>query len=563
MEKYKKIISYILAAALAISLPALAGCGDPEPVSREPDVSAGNAHQGFASPTTQFASRNPDDLFSSRDKEVGYDEEGAVPIFLRQDTASCESSSVAVSGGTVTISGEGVYLLSGSLEHGMVIVDAKKEDKIQLVLDGVSIQCDNSAPIYVKQADKVFITLAPDSQNMLEASGEFASIDENNIDAAIFSKEDLTLNGTGELNIQSSYGHGIVSKNDLVVTSGTYQVKAARHGICGKDSVCISNGSFTVLAGKDGIHGANDEDSSLGFLYISGGGFSITAEDDGIHTDADLTIQGGIIHILGSYEGVEGKSIDIQGGELTVSASDDGLNASDGSGTEAGGGRFQKAGGASDGSIYIRISGGKLFIDAGGDGIDSNGNLYVEGGEVYVSGAEHGGDSALDYDGEGKVTGGIVAATGFAAMAQNFGSSSTQGAMLVGVGAQDARTEVSLQDSKGNQLLSYSPAKPYDSVVFSHPDIVAGESYAISCNGAQTEVTMDTLVYGSGQGTPGRGQRPGNRPDGQEPPELPEGQKPQELPDGQGFPELPDGQKPPELPDGQEPSQLPDSQGAV
>ncbi len=549
----KKKLFFVLFAIMAITS---AGCNGKSQSSGTQDVSpdapSKEEPSGIAANSQPTEPRSIEGLFSDRDKEIGYDETEAIQIQLNGNTANCDSPSVSISGTSVTISKEGTYLLSGSLDHGMVIVDAGKEDKVQLVLSGASIQSDSSAPIYVRQADKVFLTLADGSENTLTASGEYIAIDDNNIDAAIFSKDDLTLNGTGTLNIQSNYGHGIVSKDSLVVTSGNYQITAARHGLSGKDSVCILNGDFTLEAGKDGIHGANDDDDTLGFIFLAGGNFQISAEDDGLHSDADLTIQDGTIQISKSYEGIEGKTIDIQGGTISVTAQDDGLNASDGSGSETGWDRQQNS---SNSSIYIRISGGSLNIDAGGDGIDSNGNLFVEGGEIFVSGSANGGNGALDYNGEAKITGGTLAAAGFADMAQNFGESSTQGTMLVSFSTQAAGTEVTLTDSENRTLLSYAPAKQYDSVVFSHPDITAGSNYTVQCGEEQTEVAMDTLVYGSGQGMHGGFHGHGNRagrnrvPEG-EPPELPDGQTPPDLPDGQ-MPE--NGQELLDLPDGQTP----------
>lgn len=554
----KKLI-LLLFAIFSITLT---GCNEKNYTSGNQEVSPDSPSR--EQPSSNAADSQPDSprsmegLFSDRDKEIGYDESEAVQINLDGSTASCDSPSVSISGASITISGEGTYLLSGSLNHGMVIVDAGKEDKIQLVLNGASIQCDSSAPIYVKQADKVFLTLADGSENTLSASGEFAAIDDNTIDAAIFSKDDLTLNGTGMLKIESKYGHGIVSKDSLVITSGTYQITAARHGLSGKDNVSILNGDFTLDAGKDGIHGANGDDASLGFIFLAGGTFHITAGDDGLHSDADLTIQDGTVQIAKSYEGIEGKVIDIRGGTITVTAEDDGLNASGGNGSESGRNMKQKQDAASDSSIYICISGGSLCVDAGGDGLDSNGNLFVEGGEIFVSGSQKGGNGALDYNGEAKITGGTVAAAGFADMAQNFGENSTQGTILVSFSVQDAGTEVSLTDSENRTLLSYAPAKQYDSVVFSHPGLVAGNSYTVHYGEEHTDIAMDTLVYGNGQGMHGgfnsRGSRKGRHGTQEgEPRELPDGELPQ---NEQAVPQMPEGEM---LQNGQEPTGLPDS----
>lgn len=204
-------------------------------------------------------SLDEDGMFTQRDKEIEYDESQCTKIQL-SDTE-----------GSVTISEEGTYLVTGSLTNGQLVVDTDKTEKVRLILDGVDIHCDTSAALYIKQADKVFITLAPDSINTLSNSSDFIAIDDNHIDAVLFSKEDVTLNGLGSLNIEAVYGHGIVSKDDLVITSGTYCIQAASHGMVGKDCVKIADGTFAIESGKDGIHSENADDSNLGYLYIADG----------------------------------------------------------------------------------------------------------------------------------------------------------------------------------------------------------------------------------------------------------------------------------------------------
>ena len=185
-------------------------------------------------------------MFSDSDYEVGYDENSDTVITLNGATAQASSDTVSVSGSAVTISGAGTYILSGTLTDGMIIVKAKNTDTVHLVLKGVSVNSSTSAAVYIAQAEKVFITLAPDSVNTLSNGGKFTAIDDNNIDAAVFSKDDLTLNGQGTLTVKSPAGHGIVSKDELAVTGGNYVITSLSHGLCGKDSVRISNGTFDI-----------------------------------------------------------------------------------------------------------------------------------------------------------------------------------------------------------------------------------------------------------------------------------------------------------------------------
>lgn len=494
----KTIILFLTMGALMLS-----GC----------NTKIGNTTQQTTESSTTTSSSvtetDTSDMFSDRDKEVGYDESESVTISLVDNSSSCESDAVSITENTITIKDEGTYILSGSLSDGMVIVEAEDADKVQIVLNGVSISNDQSAALYVRSADKVFVTTAFGTENTLEHNGSsYTAIDENNIDAAIFSKSDLTLNGEGTLTVTAQEGHGIVSKDDLVLTSGTYVITSASHGLSGKDSVRIANGSYTIVSGKDGIHAQNKDDSSSGFVYLAGGTYTISAGDDGIHAASNVTISDGKIDIKQSYEGIEGLSIDIAGGEISVLASDDGINAAGGNDSSSSSEGFQ--GGddqfASTEGAYIQISGGVLHVNASGDGIDSNGDITVSGGETYVSGPTNDGNGSLDYNGSAQITGGIFAASGSSGMAQNFDSSSTQGTIMVNIDEQEGNTEISLLDSSSTELLSWTAEKQYSSIIISTPEIQQGETYTITTGTAEQSVTMDSLVYGSNA----QGEMPGN-----------------------------------------------------
>lgn len=279
--KRKVVLAFLLTGALVLS-----GCSKTN--------NSNETSSGSTSTDSSAQGIDVSNMFSDRDKEIGYDEENSTVIKLSDDSTTCDSDAVQISGNTVTIIDEGTYILSGTLTDGMVIVDAEDTDKVQLVLDGVDITSAESAAIYVREADKVFITTASDSQNTLTNGGTYTAIDDNNIDAAIFSKSDLTLNGAGSLTITAKAGHGVVSKDDLVLTSGTYQIDAASHGLSGKDSVRIASGSYTIVSGKDGIHAENADDTSLGFVYLADGTFDITSDGDGISAGNWLQADGGV-----------------------------------------------------------------------------------------------------------------------------------------------------------------------------------------------------------------------------------------------------------------------------
>ncbi len=506
----------------------LTACGQEEYVKDTLAGEESSADRMAAAEGGGITTLDAGDMFTHRDKEIGYDEEQAVRITLEEDSASCGDSSVMINDNIVTITAEGTYLVSGIL-RGQLVIDAAKEDKIQVVLDNVDITCEHSAAIYVKQADKVFVTLAPGSANSAETAGEYEAIDDNNIDAAIFSKEDLTINGEGKLTVVSSWGNGITSKDDLVFTSGNYTIEAGNHGLEGEDSVRIAGGSFAVTAAQDGIHGGNDEDEPLGFIYIAGGSLEITAKDDGIHSDTQVAVASGAIHILESYEGIEGRVIEIAGGSITLRAQDDGLNAAGGK-DQGGSGREDIF--AGDDGASILISGGVVEVDADGDGIDSNGSLYVSGGETYISGPVNGANGALDYAGEAKITGGIFVAAGSGQMAQNFGDTSTQGVIMVTADSyREAGSPIVLEDGSGAQLLEFTPQKQYNNVVVSCPEIVTGGSYTLSMGTEDFAVQMTELIYGTGMGAGfgGHGPGPGGMPGGTRPEgEVPGGGVPQD-----------------------------------
>ena len=539
--KRKVVLAFLLTGALVLS-----GCSKTN--------NSNETSSGSTSTDSSAQGIDVSNMFSDRDKEIGYDEENSTVIKLSDDSTTCDSDAVQISGNTVTIIDEGTYILSGTLTDGMVIVDAEDTDKVQLVLDGVDITSAESAAIYVREADKVFITTASDSQNTLTNGGTYTAIDDNNIDAAIFSKSDLTLNGAGSLTITAKAGHGVVSKDDLVLTSRTYQIDAASHGLSGKDSVRIASGSYTIVSGKDGIHAENADDTSLGFVYLADGTFDITSDGDGISAVNWLQADGGVYTVKagggsenvqksdGEWQfgpGQQTESTDtteedtvsmkaikaageliLKGGKYSLDSADDTIHSN--ANITISDGEFTLASG--DDGIHAdsatTISGGTIDITESYEGIEGL-SIDITGGETYVSGPTNDGNSALDYNGTGTVTGGIFIAAGSSGMAENFGDSSTQGVMMVTVNSQAAGSAVSLSDSSGNELVSWTPEKEYTSVIISCPEITTGQEYTLTTGSDTTQITMDSIVYGSGSGmggNPGNGGGPGNGGDmGQKP----------------------------------------------
>lgn len=638
----KHLLGRLLLPTLLTTILLLSGCSIAQVTTAETKQS---------SPSLDTAT-----LFSDRDLNPTYDSASVVPIQLSGTSATCDSTAVSIDGGTISIQEEGIYVVSGILSDGQLVVNAPDTDKVQIVLNAAEITSADSAAIYVLQADKVFVTLADGTENTLTNGGTYTTSDKNKVDAVIFSKSDFSLNGTGSLTINAATGHGVVSKDELVVASGNYTITAAEHGMAANDSIAIADGSFQITSGKDAFHSEYIEDTSLGFLYVAngsftahakgdafsasgvlqiengnftltaGGGsvngathtetmggaqmrpngngaaaspeqqggapvdippdgstptpptdattgattastgsgnraeattteeeitdndaaaddttsakglratgglvinggtftvdsaddalhtngnmsinngiFTIKSGDDGLHADASLNISGGTLTVTQSYEGMESLAITLSGGDISIIASDDGLNAGGGNGqSNAGGDPF-----AVNSDASILISGGTLTVNAEGDGIDSNGSLTVSGGTTCVYGPTNGGNGALDYSGEASITGGILIAFGASQMAQNFGSASTQGSILVSFDTQGAGSTFLLTDSSGNTLLSQVSEKNYSSVVASCPALTQGERYTVTTGASVTELTLDSLIYGSG----GMG---GQRPD--------------------------------------------------
>lgn len=483
MKSAKKAFALFLSVALILALSA---CSTSSSGTSETTESP----EATATSTETVASNLSSDYFTDRDLTTTYESDNATIITLNGTSITVDGDGASVSGSTVTINNEGTYIVSGTLTSGQIIVNAGDTDKIQIVLNGVNITSKNTAAIYVKQADKVFVTMSEGSTNTLKEEGTFNSDGTTKVDAVIFSKDDLTLNGNGTLTVTTSDGNGITSKDDLVITSGTYNITSTNHGLEANDDLNIADGTFKITVSQDGIHCDNDDDSSLGNVYIAGGTFTINAGDDAMHASNSMIILDGMIDITSSYEGIEGKTIDISGGTISVVSSDDGLNATD---PNTSGSMSNQA------DAYIKISGGNITIDADGDGIDSNGSFYVSGGTIYVAGPTNNGNGALDYNGEAVITGGTLIAAGASGMAENFGTSSTQGSILVTLTSTQTGT-ITISDSSGNKLASFSPNKSYNSVVISTSALKTGSSYIITAGSVSQTITLSSLIYGSGSG---------------------------------------------------------------
>lgn len=414
-----------------------------------------------------------------------------VPITLNGSSIAVGGNGATASGSKVTITSAGTYSFSGSLTDGQVIVNTTDKAVVRLILNGVNITSSNSAPIYIKDSGKTVIVLADNSNNTLTDGTTYVYdvVADEEPNAAIFSKSDLTFFGTGALTVNGRFGDAIVSKDGLIIKSGNITVSAADDGIRGKDYLIIDSGTLNITSKADGLKSSNDENAALGYVIINDGTIAIAAGDDGIHAETNLVINKGNITISKSYEGLEGKTITLNNGTVHLTSSDDGVNASDGSG----GGM----GGSAGSSNLLTINGGYLYLNAGGDGLDANGSIVITGGTVLVNGPSTNGNGALDYDGSFKISGGVLVAVGSSGMAQVPGTTSTQNSVLVNfTGNQAANSLVNIQSVDGKSILTFKAAKQYQSLAFSSADLATGTTYSVYTGGSSTGTSTDGLFSG-------------------------------------------------------------------
>ena len=447
---------------LILTLTMLIGCGNQSETVTDSAVAGMEAGNAF-----QLVEVDPEDL---------------------DDTWDSETAEVIQLGGKdVTIREAGTYVLEGTLEDGQVIVAAGEEDLVRLVLNGAVLSSSDSSVIQVDSADKVVLILAEGTENTISDGTGYASEEDTDIpDGAIYSKADLTINGTGSLTVQGNSVDGISGKDDLIITGGNIEVEAVRDTIRGKDSILMKDGNLILKAGDDGLQATNEEDPEKGWISIDGGS----------------------IQILKSEEGLEGTSLTINGGELEIQAADDGLNVPN-----------------QDGAMVI--NGGRLTVSAEGDGLDSNGTFSMTGGTVLVYGPVSSGDGALDYDREGTITGGTLLMAGSRGMIQLPGEASTQMVLSVGFDQwQEAGTVIALRDSTGAMLAEFAPEKEFQWILVSTPDMEEGAQVTLSAGGTDTlTTTLSQVITSLDQDGSALQQQRGGMPMG-DPAARPEGFQP-------------------------------------
>ena len=485
------------------------------------------------------------------DEDLTWDSSDEKAIDLANPAAA---DGVNVNNGTITITADGTYRLSGEY-NGQVKIEAGKSDTVRLVLDNAKITNSTGPAINVAGAGEAIIYTASGTANTIADGANYAAKGADDPDAAIYSTANLTLAGEGSLSVEGAYEEGIHTTGGLVIASGTLEVNAANTGIKGKDYVDITGGIVNVTAAQDGVKSTNTDDESMGFTRLSAGSVTVSAGDDGLKAPRTLEISGGTLNIEKSNEGIEAQYINILDGDVTVNSTDDGINASlkdsssdtssdTTSGTAAAGqqtqqnqnGQVQQApagGGAApggsqgstgqnqnmpqpptDGAMLgggggtfevvdaaINISGGTVTVNAEGDGIDSNGTATFSGGTVTVNGPVAGGNNALDSNGDLLLNGGSVTTGSTADMFEAPSSASTSGYLkITDSSALTQGSTVQVTDSSGTVVANYKiTTSGVQLVLVSNKNIVKGQSYTVSVTSNSVDAASTTAASGASE----------------------------------------------------------------
>lgn len=514
----KKMCIWLMAIAIGY---AVVGCSNTKTVTTETSAQQSEAIVTNTSNITTAGEYSDEDLNTSYS-------DSDTKIELSTGSANITGEGATFVDRNIKITKAGTYVLSGEFD-GQIITQVGDQDVVHLVLNGVSIINTSSSAINGATGKKVVITLVDGTTNTLADGTSYEYADgEDEPDATLFVKNNLTINGNGSLNIDSNFAAAIKSKDNLIILGGKINIDSVDKAIKGKDSVTIENADITI-----------------------------NATDDGITTDGALVINSGNITVENAGEGLEAVTIDINGGNIDIVATDDGLNARgliDDSATDA---EKEAYGEENQADTYLRITGGVVNVNAGADGIDSNGQVYIEGGTVYISGATSGPDVALDYNGEATITSGTFVSTGVQEMSQTFSSNSTQNFITVYYSSTlEAGTEIKITDKSGNVVVSYTAAKSFSFAVISSDKLTTGETYTVNAGDNSDEVTVtaggNTIGErtGGGMGGPGGpgGQGGMGTPDGNGGPggNSPTGEPPQKPTDANGneleMPQPPNGE---------------------
>ncbi len=371
---------WILLATSLTAMALMAACAQ--------STTTSNTNATTNNATTTSTKTNQTSYFTEKDYDTSYDESTASKIELSGSSANVSGDGVTVSGSKVTISKAGTYVISGQSDGVQIKIAAEKSDDVKLVLKGVTMT-NTDAAISATSAGHVYLTLAEGTTNSLSDS---SSNSDEKANASLFSKVDLTINGSGILNVDGKKSNAIKANDTLHITGGTFNVTSVGDAFNVNDELNVTGATMTIDAKEDGVKVDNDDDMTVGNMYLANNTITVTAGEDSIHASGNLVIDSGTYTVKNATEGIEGKSITINGGDINVYSTDDGVNAANKN--------------AQQSDIYFTMTGGNLTVEVGQgdtDPIDSNGNIMVTGGTIKLIG-----QSGFDFDGTATYTGGDI-----------------------------------------------------------------------------------------------------------------------------------------------------------
>ena len=489
------------------------------------------------------------------EQDLSWDTSSETAIDLSNPTAT---DGVTIEDGTLTITKAGTYKLSGEYQ-GQIKVETADSDAVRLVFDNANITNSSGAALNVVNADEVILYSASGTTNTISDGADYTATGEDDPDAVVYSKADLTIAGEGTLKVNGNHEDGIHTSDGLVIASGTLEVNAANTGIKGKDYVDILGGTITVTAQQDGIKSTNDTDEGQGWTRLSNGTVTVNAGDDGFKASRVVEISGGSLTVEQSDEGIEAQYINVSGGGVNVTSADDGMNASlktsDSESTDSSANTSDTAdqqqnntqnqgnqnmgqppampgGNAQDGKSQngttgtgqqgmgqppqggmpgggggtfevidaaINVSGGHVTVNAEGDGIDSNGVTTLSGGTLIVNGPSQGGNAALDTNGDLLLNGATVLSGSTADMFEAPSTNSTSGYLkLTNSSGFEQGSTVQVADSSGKVVANYKVTKSnVQLVLVSSSSIVKGQSYTVYTTTSAVDSNAASLASGA------------------------------------------------------------------
>ena len=427
--------------------------------------------------TASTSNRDLSSIYSKEDLNTSWDKSSSTIITLNGSEAEVEGSGANYSDGKVNITSSGTYVLSGKFT-GQIYIEAGDSAVVHLVLKGVEINSESGPAIYAADGKKVILTLAESTENTLSDTSNYTFADgEDEPDATLFIKNDLVINGSGTLKVNANYKTAIKTKDTLAIISGNFDLTSVDNAVRAKDALTVEAGTFKVNA--------------------TGKGFT---------SDGELNIYEGDINIEKSEEGLEGLTVEIYGGNVDISATDDGINARTKYDDSVSDAEKEMLGNQDQDGVEVRIAGGTVNINASGDAIDSNGDLYIEGGETYISGPTSGGDGTVDYNGEAKITKGVYVGAGSSGMFQTFSEDSSQNFINVYYDStQAAGTTITLSDESQTKLIEFVAEKEFATVVISLPSLETGKTYTLKTGDTEQTVTINSVSSSLGTSSGGFG----------------------------------------------------------